>query len=188
MLEHLPDSFKIAALGVVSVLSYGSAALSALYPQGIPEYEEAPAVMTKIVHQPLNADTFRQNIDTYSKNNLLVVVLRRQECPSCAGVMNALEEARYGLMKKVHVGFAIYELNAEQNPEAAALLQQSDPAAQARLHVFYNGEKIHESKGISTDPYMVLDYMEMAHALAIGEVSILDRYEPPATAPVVPHP
>lgn len=189
MFDRIPVSFKVAALGLASVLAYGSAALSAFYPDGF-ENAAAPPLATKTVKAPLTPAQFRQDIDTYSKDNMMVVLLRRNECARCEDVKSAMEESRYHLYKKVHAGFAIYELNAAQNPEAAALLQQRDPEAEAILHIFYNAEKIHESKGISADPRMMLDYLEMAHALAIGEVSILNKYEAPAvsTPPVITPP
>lgn len=175
----LPQSFKLAALGVVSAVAYGSAGIDLLYPQGLSLPEAPNELATLAVKQPLSAEEFRQKISTYSKDNMMVVLLRRDACPSCEEVTWALMESRSLLMKKTGAGFTIYELNATQNPEAAALLQQRDPMAEARLHVFYNGEKIHESTGISTEVSHIADYIEMAHALAVGQVSVLDKYVAP---------
>ena len=120
----------------------------------------------------------KAQVDQYSREDMLVVVLRRNVCDICPRVSDALEEARYRLIRKTERGFSVLELNAEQNPEIAALMRQRDPKAPARLHAFYKGEKIYESQGISDDPRALFETLEMVQALSWGEVSIYDKYQP----------
>lgn len=190
--------FNVAALGLVSVIAWGSAISNALFSDSEPRFSGSASRTDMALKEPLTVPTFRRDVEHLSKNNMMVVVLRRNNCPSCDDLSSAFYDARYWLEKKVGAGFATYEVNAEQNPDIAALLRQRDPMAEARLHVFYNGEKIYESKGLTTNPRHLGETLEMVHALAIGEVSIYDKHEPPvvwpveaataASAPVIPAP
>lgn len=176
MFSRLSHSFKLAALGAVSLAAYGYAGLSLLTSAGD---ARVPVALAHVAEkQPLSVARFKAQVDEYSRDNMMVVVLRRDACGVCAGVSAGLAEARWYLQKKIQRGFAVYELNAEQNPEVAALLRQRDPQAEARLHVFYNGEKIFESFGISDNPRHLAESLEMVQALADGAVSAYDKYQP----------
>lgn len=167
--------------------AYGSAAVNLMFPQGLPK-APVPASYTTIgIKTPLTVAAFKAAADDLSKNNMMVVLLRRNDCPDCGSISAALQEARYKLIKKQERGFAVYELNADQNPAVAALLRQRNPDAPARLHVLYNNEKIYESPGISDDPVHITDTLEMVQALALGQVSAYDKYQPAQIfAPVAP--
>lgn len=175
--------FNVAALGLVSVIAWGTAISNALFSDGEPRFSGSASRTDMTLKEPLAVSTFRHDVEHLSKNNMMVVVLRRNNCPSCGDLSSAFYEARYWLEKKVGAGFATYEVNAEQNPDIAALLRQRDPMAEARLHVFYNGEKIYESKGLTTNPRHLGESLEMVHALAIGEVSAYDKHETPVVWP-----
>lgn len=176
--------FNVAALGLVSVIAWGSAINTILFQGSVPRFSGPASRTNMALKEPLTVAAFRRDVDHLSKDNMMVVVLRRDQCPSCGSLSSAFYDARDWLEKKVGAGFATYEVNAEQNPDIAALLRQRDPMAEARLHVFYNGEKIYESKGLTTNPRHLGEALEMVHALAIGEVSIYDKHEPPVVWPV----
>ena len=188
MLFNLTQSFKLAVLGVVSAAAYGSAAMDLIFPHGVPQAPIPNSYNTINVKVPLSVAAFKAAADDLSKNNMMVILLRRNGCPDCANISAALQEARYNLIKKHDRGFAVYELNAEQNPAVAALLRQRDPSAPARLHVLYNSEKIYESQGMSDNPVHLSDALEMVQALADGAVSIYDKYQPSQIFPPVSHP
>lgn len=168
----------VAVLGLVSVFAYAHAGMTLLFPHGMPRLPAPVAHSTVAENRPLSVQAFRADVDKYSKNNLMVVVLRRNGCDICPDVMSALDGARLRLIRKTGGGFAVYELNAEQNPEVAALLRQRNPQADARLHVLYNGEKIYESLGITDNAQHLAESLEMVQALAYGEVSSYDKYQP----------
>ncbi len=180
MFSDFSRRFQVMAVGAVSAASmvwggytlWGRAAAAddaALLPVSLASVTQK---------QPLSVAVFKSHVERYSKDNLMVVLLRRQACAICPGVRAGLEEARAQMQKKYGRGFAVYELDAEQNPEVAALLRQRDPAAAARLHVFYNGEKIYESVGVSEEARHIVAALEMVQALADGEVSAYDKYAP----------
>lgn len=175
--------FNVAALGLVSAIAWGSVISNILFQGNAPRFSGPASRTDMALKEPLTVTSFRRDVEHLSKNNMMVVVLRRHQCPSCHSLSSAFYDARYWLEKKVGAGFATYEVNAEQNPDIAALLRQRDPMAEARLHVFYNGEKIYESKGLTTNPRHLGETLEMVHALAIGEVSIYDKHEPPVVWP-----
>lgn len=175
---HLSDKFKLAALSAVSLVAYGYTAANILSFGGNPSLAMPVALAHIEVKTPLAVEAFKAEVDRYSKNNMMVVVLRRNECAVCPEIPGALEEARERLIRKIDRGFTVYELNAEQNPEIAKLFRQREPLAPARLHVFYNSEKIYESHGISTNPRDYFESLEMVQALADGEVSIYNKYQP----------
>ena len=133
--------------------------------------------------KPLTVAAFRADVEQYSKNNMMVVLLRRNACDMCNNIEAVSYDARRWLQKKTGHGFAYYEVNAEQNPEVAALLRQRDPQAGGRLHVFYNSEKIYESQGLTDNPQHMGEALEMVQALADGEVSIYDKHELPVIWP-----
>ncbi len=181
MPQYISDKSKLGALGAVSIAAYGYAVMSVLS-SGAAVQAGSPAAYTHVaVKKPLTVAAFRAHVDQSSRDDLLVVVLRRNACDICPGLSAGLEEAGYRLMKKAGRGFSVLELNAEQNPEIASLIRQRDSSADARLHAFYNGEKIFESQGISADPRQLTDALEMVQALAQGRVSIYDKYQPAAT-------
>ena len=176
MPSKLSQTFKVASLGAISLAAYGYAGFSLLAPGGLPPVPVAYAQVTQ--KQKLSIEQFKAQVDEYSRDNMMVVLLRRDYCDVCPGVQGALMDARSYLQKKTQRGFAVYELNAEQNPDVAALLRQRDPQAPARLHVFYNGEKIFESAGVSDNPRHIAESLEMVQALAEGRVSAYDKYQP----------
>lgn len=185
MLSNLSHSFKIASAGVLSLAAVGYAVFS-LSPSA--DGTNFPVDYAHVApKEPLSVEQFKAQVDRYSRNNMMVVLLRRNACGLCADVNAGLMEARSYLQKKTQRGFAVYELNAEQNPEVAVLLRQRDPQAEARIHVFYNGEKIFESAGISDNPRHIAESLEMVQALADGEVSAYDKYQP-GNIFVVPQP
>ncbi len=183
MPSKLSQAYKLASLGVISLVAYSYAGFSLLAPGGavLPRVPVAYAHVNE--KQSLSIEQFKAQVDQYSRDNMMVVLLRRDACAVCPGVQTALVDARAYLQKKVQRGFAVYELNAEQNPDVAALLRQRDPQADARLHVFYNGEKIFESAGISDNPRHLAEALEMVQALAEGQVSAYDKYQPAQVFP-----
>lgn len=186
MKDKLSASFWKKSLGAAALAACGYAGVAFLNNDDI---LPVPVDYThKVQNTPLTIEQFKAHVDEYSRNNMMVVVLRRNSCDICPGVGMALAEARYYLQSKIQRGFAVYELNAEQNPEVAALLRQRDPQAPARLHVFYNGEKIYESVGITDNPRHLMETLEMVQALADGEVSAYDKYQPAQIFPVPNHP
>lgn len=173
---ELSHTFKIASLGAISLAVFSYAGMSLLAPADGSGLSVAYAHVAQ--KDALSVEQFKAQVDQYSRDNMMVVVLRRDACDVCADVNAGLMEARSSLQKKPQRGFAVYELNAAQNPEVAALLRQRDPQAPARLHVFYNGEKIFESVGITDNPRHLAEALEMVQALADGQVSAYDKYQP----------
>lgn len=178
MRKIFSDKSKIAALGLISAVTYTHVGYSLLFPAGMPRMSASAAFAHVAEKKPMTVASFRADVEQYSKNNMMVVLLRRNACDICDDVESASYGARSWLQKKTGHGFTFYALNAEQNPELAALLRQRDPQAGGRLHVFYNGEKIYESRGLTDNPQHMGEVLEMVQALADGEVSIYDKYEP----------
>ncbi len=189
MSSKLSQAFKVASLGAISLAAYGYAGFSLLTSGGAVPARVVPVAYAHVMKtQKLSVEQFKTQVDEYSRDNMMVVLLRRDSCAVCPGVQSGLAEARSYLQKKIQRGFAVYELNAEQNPEVAALLRQRDPQADARLHVFYNGEKIFESAGISDNPRHLAESLEMVQALADGQVSAYDKYQPAQVFPAPANP
>lgn len=154
------EAFAAAALGIFSLGVYG-AVLNALV--GPPEVK------------PVKLTEFKAKVERRAEDILTIVMLHRNECAECPAVMDAFNAIKY----RIPYPFEVQEINAERSPDIAAALNQRDPQAPAILHVFYKGEKIHESVGVSTRAADLRDYIEMADALARNEVSSLDRYQSP---------
>lgn len=179
MLPDVSRTFQKAGLLLTGLGVVIGIAVAQLDGEAEPELGEAAHDVSSVTQKkPLSVATFKAHVDQYSHNNMMVVLLRRNDCAICPAVRDGLDEARTRLQRKIERGFAVYELNADQNPEVAALLRQRDPAVPARLHVFYNGEKIYESHGISENARDLSEVLEMVQALADGEVSVYDKYQP----------
>ncbi|HEY0901048.1 MAG TPA: hypothetical protein VGD95_02885 [Micavibrio sp.] len=174
---QLSGLFKRVAIGA-AVLTLGAAGY-ALFDNDQAQGADAGQVASwaTLTHtKALSVAQFKSHVDQYSRGNMMVVLWRRQDCARCPAVRSALEEARYQFHDKYGRGFTVYELNADHNPAVAGLLRPRAPAADARLHVFYNGEKIFESAGISDNPQHIVETLTMVQALADGGVSAYDKY------------
>lgn len=154
------EAFAAAALGIFSLGVYGSV-LNALV--GPPE------------GKPVKLTEFKAKVERRAEDVLTIVMLHRNGCAECPAVMAAFNSIKY----RIPYPFEVQDINADISPEIAAALNQRDPQAPAILHVFYKGEKIHESVGVSIRPADLQSYIEMVDALARNEVSALDRYQPP---------
>lgn len=176
----LRERLAVAALAGVSVAAYGHVAYS-LAPERIDSVFQrsagygsaAPAVM--VAAKPINAGQFAQQIENLSRDHMVIVMPHRSACPSCAGVHDALEYIRY---KTFDMPFTLYRVDIDRNPEIESWLGPRPLEGEARFHVFYNGKKIHESLGVSTDPLLVFSYLDGVRGLITGEVSHLNPYQP----------
>ena len=172
------EKLIVAFLAATSLAAYGYSGLNLLGLNKITRTagykSQSPASV--IIRTPMTAAAFNKQMAEYSKNNMIVVMLRRTHCGVCPDVASVLEDVRY----KVKFPFTVYQIDAEQNPEIAASLHQRRPNEPVLLHLFYNGKKIHESQGVSTNPAHLQDYLYMAQEMAEGHVSALDPYTPPS--------
>lgn len=174
----LSEKFIVRALGAVSLVSYGYVGMNLLSFGAVPS-GAAPAAYTQTsIKDKLNVATFRTQVEQGSRDDVLVVVLHRNNCAVCPDVMYGLDQARERLIKKTGRGFSVLALNAEQNPDIARVLRQREPDAPVRLHGFYKGEKIYESLGVTDQPRELTEILEMVQALALGQVSAYDKYQP----------
>lgn len=172
------EKLAVAFLAATSLAAYGFFGTRLL---GLGHSErtaghESQSPASVAIRAPMTADAFKKQMAAYSKNNMIVVMLQRTHCVVCPDVASALEDVRY----KVKFPFTVYQIDAEQNPEIAAYLHPRKPDEPVLLHLFYNGKKIHESQGISTNPAHLQDYLYMAQEMADGHVSALDPYTPPS--------
>lgn len=178
MANFLSDKFIVRALGAVSLVAYGHVVAN-LLPSAPVVAGPSPIVYTQAaITEKLSVASFRAQVNRASQDDILVVVLRRNNCTVCPDVMQGLDEARHMLEKKTGRGFSVIEVNAEQNPEIARILRQRTPESPVLLHGFYKGEKIYESLGVSDQGRQLSEMLEMVQALADGAVSAYDKYEP----------
>jgi hypothetical protein len=184
----MPVSQKIAvaALALTSAVTWGSViynfsgidplvknfAKAMITPTGASYRPEQQRVTAQ---QDIDVDVFMQGMLAKSQEGLSVVMVASQGCLECISVSEALREARYDRRK---IPFSFYIIDPKQNPEIAARVGYQDEE-RPRLHVYYGGEKIHLSAGVTDRADHIVDYLEGAYRLAIGEASHLDRYHAP---------
>lgn len=176
----LKERMAVAVLAGVSVASYGHVAytlapdrVGAVFQRGAGYGSAAPAVMAAA--EPVNAGQFAQQVENLSRDHMVIVMPHRSACPSCAGVHDAVEHVRY---KSFDTPFTFYPVDIDRNPDIATWLGPRPLEGEARFHVFYNGRKIHESMGVSTDPLHIFSYLDGVRSLITGQVSHLSPYRP----------
>jgi hypothetical protein len=177
-----PQKAALTGLALVSAAAWGSVAYMLIDLEGLGQFsmpvfakaEPSYRPVQEIVRPDVPADQLMARILEKSQGGLVVVLVAPPGCGICAEMNGALAEARYRLRD---VPLSSFIIDPATQPEVAAQVGHR-PGHGARLYSFYQGEKIHESLGVSERVSDLTAYLDGVFNLAIGAVSHLDRFQP----------